>query len=373
MGSIKTNDTRNQQSVKNGTSVKLTTLLKPFNTLRTEAQGLLVDDTDESGLDVQGSALDHVLRGMTEDGLEDLGAEQGEGENPEGGGEQGSTTGNLLDGVVEHFGTLGSLGTFGSTGGNDQLLDEDGTERAHEDGYEPEESRGQEELAGVVGHGTPQAREIFAWLVAERVVLGPELRKPSVDMSGRIVGVEVVEVVLGEGLLGTLPHQAGHPGGEDVADGVGIDSVNIGLVLDLVGLLRDISPKVDVIEIHAGELEVILGVGRGGGLGCEGGESGEASLRGRNSRITSNVGSDDLGTDIILEKVGDVLAVLIPLLEPEVELGCGNGVETSKLQRKVGGDRRGGREGQEGGDMGSGLEGNLGPEGEMEEGWMGGG
>ena len=143
-----------------------------------------------------------------------------------------------------------------------------------------------QELAGVVGHGTPQAREIFAWLLAERVVLGPKLRNPAVDVSGRIVGIEVVEVILGEGLLGTLPHQAGHPGGEDVADGVGIDGVNVGLVLDLVGLLGDTGLEVDVIEILAGGLELVLGVGRGGGLGCKSGESGEASLRGRNSRIT---------------------------------------------------------------------------------------
>ena len=85
-------------------------------------------------------------------------------------------------------------------------------------------------------------------------------------------------------------------------------------------------------------------------------------------KLTGDVGSDDLGTDIVLEKAGDVLAVLIPLLEPEVELGGGNGVETSELQGKVGGNGRGGREGQEGGDVGSDLEGNLGPEGDPHDG-----
>jgi hypothetical protein len=122
-----------------------------------------------------------------------------------------------------------------------------------------------------VRHGTPQAREIIAWLLAERVILNPELSDPAVDVSGRIVGVEVVEVVLGEGLLGTLPHQAGHPGDENVAEGVGIDGVNLGLVLDWVGLLGDTGLEVDVIKILAGGLELNLGVRRVDGLGGSGG------------------------------------------------------------------------------------------------------
>jgi len=58
-----------------------------------------------------------------------------------------------------------------------------------------------QELAGVAHHGTPQRREILAWLLAERVVLGPELSEPAIDVSGGVVGVEIVEVILGEGLL----------------------------------------------------------------------------------------------------------------------------------------------------------------------------
>ena len=116
-------------------------LLKPSNTLGTEAQGLLVDSANEGGLHTQGSALDHVLGGASEDGLENLGAEQRESENPEGGSEQGDTTSDLLDGVVEHLRALRALGTLRSTGSDDQLLNEDGTEQTHEDGKEPEESR----------------------------------------------------------------------------------------------------------------------------------------------------------------------------------------------------------------------------------------
>ena len=113
-----------------------------------------------------------------------------------------------------------------------------------------------QEFAGAVHHGTPQAREIFGLLLAERVVLIPELRDPAVDVSGRLFGVEVVEVVLGEGLLGTLPHQIGKPGDEDIADRVGIDSINLRLVLDLVRFLGDTGLEVDVIEILAGWLEL---------------------------------------------------------------------------------------------------------------------
>ena len=59
-------------------------------------------------------------------------------------------------------------------------------------------------------------------------------------------------------------------------------------------------------------------------------------------KLTSDMGSDDLGADGVFEKAGDVLIVLVPLLEPEVELGGGDGVETSELQGKVGGNGRGG-------------------------------
>ena len=71
------------------------------------------------------------------------------------------------------------------------------------------------------------------------------------------------------------------------------------------------------------------------------------------------MGSDDLCADVVLEKAGDVLVVLVPLLEPKVELGGDNGIETSEFQRKVGWDGRRGRQGQEGGNVGSDLEGNL--------------
>lgn len=84
--------------------------------------------------------------------------------------------------------------------------------------------------------------------------------------------------------------------------------------------------------------------------------------------LTSNVGSDDLGADVILEKAGDVLIVLVPLLEPEVELGGGNRVETSEIQGKVSGDGRGSRQGQESSSVRSDLEGNLGPEGDLHDG-----
>ena len=116
-------------------------LLEPSDTLGTKTQGLLVDSANEGGLDTQGSALDHVLGGTTEDGLENLGTEQREGENPEGGSEQGDTTSDFLNGVVERLRALGGLGTFRSTGGDDQLLDEDWTEQTHEDGKEPKKSR----------------------------------------------------------------------------------------------------------------------------------------------------------------------------------------------------------------------------------------
>lgn len=130
------------------------------------------------------------------------------------------------------------------------------------------QARGEDlqELPGVTRHGTPQTREIFAWLLAERVVLNPELSDPTVDVSGRIVGVEVVEVVLGERLLGTPPHEAGHPGDEDVADGIRVYGINLGLILGLVGL-GDAGLEVDVIEILAGGLELNFGVRRVDGLG----------------------------------------------------------------------------------------------------------
>ena len=93
-------------------------------------------------------------------------------------------------------------------------------------------------------------------LLAERVILDPELRDPAVDVSGRIFGVEVVEVVLGEWLLGTLPHEIGNPGDEDIADRVGIDGINLGLFLDHVGLVGDTGLEIDVIEILGGKVEL---------------------------------------------------------------------------------------------------------------------
>jgi len=104
-------------------------------------------------------------------------------------------------------------------------------------------------------------------------------------VSGRVVGVEVVEVVLGEGLLGTLPHQAGHPRNEDVADGIGVDGVNLGLVLDFVGL-GDPGLEVDVIEILAGGLELNLGVRRVDGLRGSSGGSREAGPSSRSGGVT---------------------------------------------------------------------------------------
>ena len=84
--------------------------------------------------------------------------------------------------------------------------------------------------------------------------------------------------------------------------------------------------------------------------------------------LTGDVGSDDLCANAVVEKVGDVFVVLVPLLEPKVELCGGDGVETSELQGKVGGDRRRGRQGQEGGDVGSNLEGDPGSEGDLHDG-----
>ena len=79
-----------------------------------------------------------------------------------------------------------------------------------------------------------------------------------VDVSRRIVGVEVVEVVPGEGLFGTLPHQVCNPGDEDITNRVGIDGINLRLVLDLVGFTGDSGLEVDVIEILASGLEFVL-------------------------------------------------------------------------------------------------------------------
>jgi hypothetical protein len=95
-------------------------------------------------------------------------------------------------------------------------------------------------------------------LLAEGIVFIPESRNPSVDISGRIIGVEVVEVVLGEGLLGPFPHQSGHPGNEDVTERIGINGVNLGLVLAIVRLLRDTVFEVNVIEVFAGWLKLCL-------------------------------------------------------------------------------------------------------------------
>ena len=123
-------------------------------------------------------------------------------------------------------------------------------------------------------------------MLAERVILNPELSDPAINVSRRIIGVEVVEVVLGEWLLGTLPHKICHPGGEDIADGVRIDGVNLGLVVDLVDLLGDTSLNVDVVEIPMGRLELDFGVRGVEGLGGSGGAGREAVLSGRNSSVT---------------------------------------------------------------------------------------
>ena len=82
---------------------------------------------------------------------------------------------------------------------------------------------------------------------------------------------------------------------------------------------------------------------------------------------TGNMRSDHLGADIVFEKVSDVLAVLVPLLEPEVELGSGDGIEASELQGEVGRYGRGGGQGQESGNVGSNLEGNSRPEGDLHD------
>jgi len=59
--------------------------------------------------------------------------------------------------------------------------------------------------------------------------------------------------------------------------------------------------------------------------------------------LTGDMGSNNFCADVVFEKADDVLIVLVPLLEPEVELGSGDGVETSELQGKIGGNGRGGR------------------------------
>jgi len=92
-------------------------------------------------------------------------------------------------------------------------------------------------------------------LLAERVILGPKPGEPTVNVSGRIVGVEAVEVVLGEGLLGTLPHKICKPGDEDIAERVGIDGINRGLVQDLFELFGETGVEVDITEVFAGGLE----------------------------------------------------------------------------------------------------------------------
>lgn len=117
-----------------------------------------------------------------------------------------------------------------------------------------------QEHTGVTHHGTPQAREIFPSLLAERVILSPELRDPAVNVSGGVFGVEVVEIFLCDGFLGALPHQAGNPGDEDVADRVGVDGINLRPVLDLVNLLGEPGFEVDVIKTLVGGLESRFGV-----------------------------------------------------------------------------------------------------------------
>ena len=60
-------------------------------------------------------------------------------------------------------------------------------------------------------------RKVSVGSFTEGVVLIPKWRNPTVYVSGRVLLVEVVEIILGEGLLETLPHQVGHPRDEDVA------------------------------------------------------------------------------------------------------------------------------------------------------------
>lgn len=92
-------------------------------------------------------------------------------------------------------------------------------------------------------------------LLAERVILSPKPGEPTVNVSRRIARVEAVEIILGEGLLGTLPHQICKPGDADIAERVGMDGINLGLVLDLVGLFGDTGAEVDIIEVFVGGLE----------------------------------------------------------------------------------------------------------------------
>ena len=55
-------------------------------------------------------------------------------------------------------------------------------------------------------------------------------------------------------------------------------------------------------------------------------------------KLTGDVGCNDFSANAVFEKAGDILIVLVPLLEPEVELSGGDGVETSELQGKVSGN-----------------------------------
>jgi len=90
-------------------------------------------------------------------------------------------------------------------------------------------------------------------------------------------------------------------------------------------------------------------------------------MRGGVTERTNDMRSDHLGAYVVLEKASNVLVVLVPLLEPEVELGSGDGIEASELQGEVGRHGRGGGQGQEGGSVGSNLEGDLGPEGDSHD------
>ena len=85
-------------------------------------------------------------------------------------------------------------------------------------------------------------------------------------------------------------------------------------------------------------------------------------------KLTGNMRSDDFSANIILEEASDVFLILIPLLEPEVELSGGNGVETGELQGKVSRYGGGGGQRQQGGDVRSDLESNPGPEGDLHDG-----
>jgi hypothetical protein len=188
----------------------------------------------------------------------------------------------------------GVTGTGRSVGNDNNLLDGDRNERAEQHGRAGVLLKGDEAsvsvhaewgLTGTCGPATPwklRDEGCACWVAHRTSCTRPRVEK-SDRVKGRIFGVEVVGVVLGEGLLGTVPCQVGYPGDGDIADRVRIDGVDLGLILNFVSLFGGFSLKVDVI--FAGGLKLDLGVGRVGGLGGSDGDGREAVLIGRNSRI----------------------------------------------------------------------------------------